>query len=357
MSKLIAIALIIVAGSAISPDQRTGVEARALNTVAETTTTTATTTNTRNQQQPSASQNQIKFRRLPPKEFSAQLGSSITIECEAGSSPPPTIHWLKNGQRIEQTEPAADENQVEEQQQQQLSNLVEGAGGKISLSSTRSRLFIDCAGPLDEATYTCVAENPFSRVASHTKLNLVQPELALDGGQREQEEAGKLVAVPQCLGQQNQLQPQPVRIHMWTHNIVEVQKSDLVLYCRSNAGSRQQQQQQQQAKQQAPADETQLQSQQQQQPSSTDLASDADKTRALVTWTLPNDKQVSAELRDKYEILDSGDLLIRDLRWSDMGSYVCTVSDEFTSDSISSFVYPAAVKGKSKRGSLINRFY
>lgn len=47
-------------------------------------------------------QNQIKFRRLPPKEFSAALGSSITIECEAGGSPPPAIHWLKNGNRIPQ---------------------------------------------------------------------------------------------------------------------------------------------------------------------------------------------------------------------------------------------------------------
>lgn len=45
-------------------------------------------------------QNQVKFRRLPPKEFSAAIGSSITIECEAGGSPPPSIHWLKNGVRI-----------------------------------------------------------------------------------------------------------------------------------------------------------------------------------------------------------------------------------------------------------------
>lgn len=47
-------------------------------------------------------QNQVRFRRLPPKEFSAALGSSITIECEAGGSPPPAIHWLKNGNRIPQ---------------------------------------------------------------------------------------------------------------------------------------------------------------------------------------------------------------------------------------------------------------
>jgi len=46
---------------------------------------------------------------------------------------------------------------------------------KIALSSTRSRLFIDCADYSDEAVYTCVAENTFSRVSSHTKLNLIKP--------------------------------------------------------------------------------------------------------------------------------------------------------------------------------------
>lgn len=43
------------------------------------------------------------------------------------------------------------------------------------MSSTRSRLFIDCADYEDEAVYTCVAENPYSRIASHTKLALIKP--------------------------------------------------------------------------------------------------------------------------------------------------------------------------------------
>lgn len=46
---------------------------------------------------------------------------------------------------------------------------------RIALSATRSRLFIDCADLTDEATYTCVAENSFSRISSHTKLNLIKP--------------------------------------------------------------------------------------------------------------------------------------------------------------------------------------
>lgn len=44
----------------------------------------------------------VQFRRLPPKQFSAALGSSIIIECEAGAAPPPAIHWLRNGARIHQ---------------------------------------------------------------------------------------------------------------------------------------------------------------------------------------------------------------------------------------------------------------
>lgn len=114
-------------------------------------------------------QNQVKFRRLPPKEFSAALGSSITIECEAGASPPPSIHWLKNGKRILQND--FDDNQLEDGQQAQVDDV-----NRIALSTTRSRLFIDCADYIDEAVYTCVAENAFSRVSSHTKLNLIKPQ-------------------------------------------------------------------------------------------------------------------------------------------------------------------------------------
>lgn len=152
-------------------------------------------------------QEHIKFRRLPPREFSAALGSSITIECEAGGSPPPNIHWLKNGRRILNNnrlagsalnqlgfgpaEQLADElNELNEldQQQTQLSSAANSWSAlldslapvvdevnRIALSSTRSRLFIDCASLRDEAVYTCVAENAFARISSHTKLNLIKP--------------------------------------------------------------------------------------------------------------------------------------------------------------------------------------
>lgn len=117
---------------------------------------------------------------------------------------------------------------------------------------------------------------------------------------------------------------------MWTHNIVEVMKNNVVLYCRSNI------------KKQQPAAAS-LEQSTKQDASNTGSGGSGTK-KSFVSWTLPDDKLVGADQKDKYEVMDTGDLLIKDLSWSDMGSYVCTVSDEQGSDSVSSFVYPAAVK-------------
>lgn len=112
------------------------------------------------------------------------------------------------------------ENIIEDQQ-------INGfkTGNRIGLSITKSRLFIDCANAADEATYTCVAENPYSRISSHTKFTLAKPliqssalenDLSADiedtsgfeaqSSQTTNENGigdASLVAVPQCLTQQN----------------------------------------------------------------------------------------------------------------------------------------------------------
>lgn len=112
-----------------------------------------------------------------------------------------------------------------------------------------------------------------------------------------------------CLGK-------PARVHMWTHNKLEIIGQDAILYCRA-AGS--------------PA--------------------------PRVRWTGPwssDEEQAQLELSEhylggrdhdseKYHVLPTGDLLVRDLSWDDMGSYTCTVSNEHGSDSVSTFLYPAAV--------------
>ena len=113
-----------------------------------------------------------------------------------------------------------DDNQLDDGQYLQADDF--NRGERIALSSTRSRLFIDCTDYEDEAVYTCVAENEYSRISSHTKLNLIRPlppvagsendllsgtlddvaalELAAatSGGKMEMPEKS-LSAIPQCL--------------------------------------------------------------------------------------------------------------------------------------------------------------
>lgn len=135
---------------------------------------------------------------------------------------------------------------------------------------------------------------------------------------------------------------------MWTHNIVEIQRNNVLLYCRSNMRATPNTQQQQQS-QITPTTTT---------TTTTDelnnnIGNNSNNRMPVVSWVLPDEKLVTAEQKDKYEILETGDLLIKDLHWSDMGSYVCTVSDEQSSDSVSSFVYPASSnKAKQNKRSI-----
>ncbi len=39
---------------------------------------------------------------IPGPETVGSLGQGLVLDCEAGGSPAPTIHWLKNGERIPQ---------------------------------------------------------------------------------------------------------------------------------------------------------------------------------------------------------------------------------------------------------------
>ncbi len=39
---------------------------------------------------------------IPGPETIGSLGQGLELNCEAGGSPAPTIHWLKNGERIPQ---------------------------------------------------------------------------------------------------------------------------------------------------------------------------------------------------------------------------------------------------------------
>lgn len=159
---------------------------------------------------------------------------------------------------------------------------------------------------------------------------------------------------------------------MWTHSLFEFMRNDVILFCRSNvkrpvvASSLQQQSQQDQPTPSTvdlkqPDEDVLLadnggnmntnintNSNSKSKANSDSNNNNSNNNKLLLSWTLPDDRLISEDQRDKYEILETGDLLIKDLRWSDMGSYVCTVSDDQGSDSISTFVYPTSSRANSK---------
>ena len=64
-----------------------------------------------------------------------------------------------------------------------------------------------------------------------------------------------------------------------------------------------------------------------------------------MTWLGPDGKILSST--DKTNVLENGDLIIRDLSWSDMGGYQCVVSNEDGEDQSTTFVYPIMVSAFS----------
>lgn len=50
--------------------------------------------------------------------------------------------------------------------------------GILGLSFTRSRLYLDCAQAHDAGVYTCVAENPFTRISADAKVKVINANVA-----------------------------------------------------------------------------------------------------------------------------------------------------------------------------------
>uniref|UniRef100_T1J0Z2 Ig-like domain-containing protein n=1 Tax=Strigamia maritima TaxID=126957 RepID=T1J0Z2_STRMM len=205
----------------------------------------------------------------PPKHLSVDLHDNRVLECEAGGSPPPTIHWLKDGRTIA-TNVNNDENAISE-----VYTPILGIG------STKSKLFIDCFGPQDEAEYTCVAETPYQREISKSKVVIkhVNPT--------------QLNSL--CVSTKKSIDT-PARITMWTGNMLENMGNDVILFCRTLG-----------------------------------------KPNPKITW-LANDELVDNNA--KYQVQENGDLLVRHIDWNDMGEYTCVAENSVDRDSAETFLYP-----------------
>lgn len=194
------------------------------------------------------------------------------LSCQAIGNPPPTIHWLKDGNRIIQD----------------TLGSIQSDDGNLHIlpvagtSQTWSRLFLDCLTPRDQGTYTCVAETPYSRVSSDTRVNISERRPAN--------------LEPFCLNKRSF--GLPARIYMWTRFRFEQQGSDVQLFCRSSG-----------------------------------------LPKPEVIWSRGDDNR-PIEDDKKHMVLDNGDLLIRNIRWKDVGIYTCTAQNDLGSDMTLTFLYP-----------------
>lgn len=64
--------------------------------------------------------------------------------------------------------------------------------------------------------------------------------------------------------------------------------------------------------------------------------------KASVSWLNPEGNALTSN--DKTILMENGDLIIRDLRWGDMGGYQCLVNNQEGEDQSTTFVYPIQVR-------------
>lgn len=65
------------------------------------------------------------------------------------------------------------------------------------------------------------------------------------------------------------------------------------------------------------------------------------RPHAKITWRNNEDKEIVQSHR--FKVLPTGDLLIADLKWEDMGNYKCIAHNAVGRDSADTFVYPVLV--------------
>lgn len=66
------------------------------------------------------------------------------------------------------------------------------------------------------------------------------------------------------------------------------------------------------------------------------------RPRPKMMWTR-DEEDVLAAGDPRVRVLDTGELFISELKWVDMGLYVCVAENAISKDSISTFVYPLLV--------------
>ncbi|XP_061180459.1 zwei Ig domain protein zig-4-like [Saccostrea echinata] len=220
------------------------------------------------------------FKERLPEITTVFKHESIVLTCKVGGMEP-TIHWLKNGARIQQ---GSGHDYRDDQTQ------YEDNGSFFGKSFTTSKLYLDCVDDEDEDVYTCVGETPTSRISQDTSLVL---ERSVDEFLNVAEDAAGDFSSRKCIERDIE-----ARIYQWTSLRIETMGESAQLYCRAEG---------------SPAPQ--------------------------ISWLDKNGQEIPME-NDKYKILENGDLLIKRLTWSQRGNYECRASNRKGEDSQKIYIYP-----------------
>ncbi|XP_064603357.1 zwei Ig domain protein zig-4-like [Liolophura sinensis] len=221
----------------------------------------------------------------PPPVTVAPSHEGVTFECEAGGSPQPTIHWLKDGERIEQ---GVFDNSIEEETS--FEDKTDKRGQRLlRLGSTKGKLFLDCLGQESEGTYSCVAETPYKRISRSSELQIDNVANTLPMG----------IDTQRCLVKRSMKDGEPARIYLWTANRIEMEGADVQLFCRATG-----------------------------------------YPKPVITW-VDIEGNLVQKGDDRYKILSNGDLLIHKISWKkNLGVYNCIATNPTGTDKTETFLYP-----------------
>lgn len=235
---------------------------------------------------PPTDEKDLFFRGTLPDITTANRHDSVVLHCKVGGREP-TIHWLKDGVRIQQGESRDYRN---DQAQYEDTAAVTGK------SFTASKLYLDCVDEASEGVYTCIGETPTERITQSTNLVLKRPNADF----LDLPEAAAEFSHRTCL-EKRSVGNTAARIFLWTSLRLELMGEAVQLFCRSEGS-----------------------------PSPQVEWFDNNREKILPT---------SSEFSD-YEILENGDLLIKRLQWKHMGQFKCSASNGEGSDTQGIFIYP-----------------
>jgi len=227
----------------------------------------------------------LDLERTMPSTLSAPINSDIILECNAVGSPPPQVYWLKDGKPVEHMSPLDLDRFANQVFGWDL--VKRGGMGKedFAMANVKSKLPLKCLKPADVGEYTCIAENEGKQLIATTLVS-IDDSLSTD-------------LRPECLAQYTKkgkkIQPAFIMTYEYLH--METIGNDVVLRCQVGG-----------------------------------------RPYPQVSWTDFEGKVIGQG--KKFKITESGNLVIRNLSWREMGEYTCRAANEFGSESAATFLYP-----------------